>query len=127
MRAAADVAAYASGESNRITILVWHYHDDDVPGAAAAVTLKIEGWSSPKKEFKTKHYRIDDEHSNAYAAWLKMGAPLPLTAAQQIRLEQAGQLTELENFEQLKVSGETAELNFILPRQAVSLLVISTE
>ncbi len=34
-----DVAARASLEGDRLCILLWHYHDDDVPGPAAAVNL----------------------------------------------------------------------------------------
>ena len=38
-----DVAALASREPAARTILAWHYHDDDVPGPAADVSLVIEG------------------------------------------------------------------------------------
>ena len=27
-----DVSALASLEANRLSVMVWHYHDDDVPG-----------------------------------------------------------------------------------------------
>src|SRR5262249_52025404 len=36
-----DVAALASRDARRATILVWHYHDDDVAGPAAQVSLAI--------------------------------------------------------------------------------------
>ncbi len=38
-----DVAALASRDDRRVTILAWHYHDDDVAGPAADVTLSIDG------------------------------------------------------------------------------------
>ena len=34
--ASPDVAALASLDGNRLCVLVWHYHDDDVPGPDAA-------------------------------------------------------------------------------------------
>jgi xylan 1,4-beta-xylosidase len=41
----ADVSALASLDSARrqLAVLVWHYHDDDVPGATADVALTLAG------------------------------------------------------------------------------------
>ena len=36
-------AALASAEANRLAVMVWHYHDDDVPGPDAAVDLAVAG------------------------------------------------------------------------------------
>src|SRR5581483_7007501 len=36
-----DVAALASRHGRELCVLVWHYHDDDVPGPAAAVELSL--------------------------------------------------------------------------------------
>ena len=41
-----DVAALASRDARRVTVLAWHYHDDDVAGPDAAVTLSLEGLGS---------------------------------------------------------------------------------
>ena len=38
-----DVSALAARSGKRITVLAWHYHDDDVPGPDAAVTLDLAG------------------------------------------------------------------------------------
>ena len=40
---APDVAALASREPGRAGVMAWHYHDDDVPGPDAAVSLAVEG------------------------------------------------------------------------------------
>jgi xylan 1,4-beta-xylosidase len=68
-------------------------------------------------------YRIDADHSNSYEAWRKMGLPLPLSHKQYAKLEEAGQLAELEA-KRIDVKNGAADLQFNLPRQAVSLLIL---
>ena len=43
VRAKPDVAALASLDGKKLCVLVWHYHDDDVPGPDAAVELSLTG------------------------------------------------------------------------------------
>ena len=38
-----DVGALASADDSTVAVLVWHYHDDDVAGPDAAVTLSLAG------------------------------------------------------------------------------------
>jgi xylan 1,4-beta-xylosidase len=125
VRGAADVAAYASRDQNKIAVLVWHYHDDDLPGADAAVSLQLSG--VPFAKAKLAHYRIDAEHGNSFAAWQKMGSPFPISEKQFAELEKAGQLAELNSPEQVQVKSGVAEVKFNLPRQGVSLLVLTGE
>ena len=124
MRAAPDVSAYASRGKNKIAVLVWHYHDDDLPGAAAEINLQLSGISFAGAA-KSKHYRIDADHSNAYEAWKKMGSPVPLSEKDFSVLEKAGQLAELKSEKNISISNGVAEIKFTLPRQGVSLLVIT--
>ena len=71
------------------------------------------------------HFRVDGEHSNSYAAWLKMGSPQPPTAAQYRQLQDAAKLASLGPAEQVRIQGGTLTKTFALPRQGVSLLVIT--
>jgi xylan 1,4-beta-xylosidase len=41
-----DVSALASLDKNKLAVLVWHYHDDDVPGPDAAVDLTLDNCRS---------------------------------------------------------------------------------
>ena len=125
VRETPDVSALASLDKNKIAILVWHYHDDDVPGADASVNLTLDHLPLASGDIKLAHYRIDADHSNSYAAWLRMGASLPLSAKQFAELEKAGQLAELEPPKNLRVQDGKLVLNFPLPRAAVSLLVLT--
>ena len=55
--------------------MVWHYHDDDVPGPDAAVALEVNNFPSATGPVRMQHFRIDQDHSDAYAVWQQMGSP----------------------------------------------------
>jgi xylan 1,4-beta-xylosidase len=124
VRGSPDVSAVASLDKNKLAILVWHYHDDDVSGPDADVNLSLDNLPFTNGDAQLTQYRIDADHSNSYEAWLKMGSPLPLSDKQYAELEKAGQLAELESKKILVKNGE-AHLQFDLPRQAVSLLILA--
>jgi xylan 1,4-beta-xylosidase len=119
-----DVSALASGDANGLHVLVWHYHDDDVPGPPAAVTVSLKGLPFARGEARLHHFRIDEEHSNGFSAWKRMGSPQNPTPEQYARLEAAGQLAALGPAETLRVENRGALVRFLLPRQGVSLLAL---
>jgi xylan 1,4-beta-xylosidase len=122
VRGQADVSALASLDEKKLCVLVWHYHDDDVPGPAAAVELTVQGLDKTLEQARLTHYRIDGEHSNAYTAWQKMGSPKAPSAAQQAALRKAAELTLSEGAKAVAVRGGQVVLRFTMPRQSVSLL-----
>jgi xylan 1,4-beta-xylosidase len=120
-----DVAALASRDGNKLTVLAWHYHDDDVAGPAAKVALTLEGLGVKSGVAKLQHFRIDGAHSNAYTAWQKLGSPASPTPDQYKQLEAASQLAAIADApKQIDIADGRATLNIALPRQAVSLIVI---
>ena len=127
MRGAPDVAAFASVEPNRLAVMVWHYHDDDVAGPEAAVDLTVAGLPAAARQATVTHYRIDENRSNAYAAWKRMGSPIAPTRQQYGELEAASRLALLEEPRSASVTNGTLALTFALPRQAVSLVMIEWE
>ncbi len=124
VRGAPDVAALASRAPGRLCVLVWHYHDDDVPGPAADVTLALNGLPPEAAGAQVTHYRIDADHSNSYAVWRQLGSPTAPSEAEYVKMEQAGKLTALGAPAALGLAGDRASLRFALPRQGVSLLVV---
>lgn len=122
VRGQPDVSALASQAKDKTTVLLWHYHDDDVPGPEATVQLTLTGIATAKGQAKLTRYAIDADHSNAFAAWQKMGAPAKPTAEQLAQLEKAGQLATLGAPETIAVTDGKVQLNLRLPRQAVVLL-----
>jgi len=127
VRAKPDVAALASVDGTKLCVLIWHYHDDDVSGPAADIELEINHLPARSGRATVRHFRIDENHSNAFSEWQRMGAPSQLTAAQYARLENAGQLAELEQPRKLTINDSGAVLRFELPRQGTSLLVVELQ
>ena len=125
VRGAPDVGVLAARAPHRVAIMVWHYHDDDVPGPDAAVRLAVTGLPANLALVRVTHDRIDQEHSNAYAAWLRMGSPIAPDAKQYATLRAAGELATLAGSPATApVAAGRAELAFTLPRQGVSLLLL---
>jgi xylan 1,4-beta-xylosidase len=123
VRGRPDVSALASLDQAKLAVLVWHYHDDDLPGPDAEVALALDHLPFANGDVKMTHYRIDAEHSNSYQKWLRMGSPAPLSEKQFSELEKAGQLAMTGQPETVRVESGKASVNFNLPRQAVTLLV----
>jgi xylan 1,4-beta-xylosidase len=124
VRGSPDVSALASLDQNKLAVLVWHYHDDDVPGPEAKVDLALDHLPIARGDVTLTQYRIDATHGNSYQTWLTMGSPLPLSKRQFAELEKAGRLAELEPQKNLPVKNGRVDLQFLLPRQAVSLFVL---
>jgi len=118
-----DIAALASKGNGEAQILVWNYHDDFVPSPDATVTLHVDG--IPTGRVLARHYRVDEDHSNAYTAWQEMGSPQDVTPAQRDALERAAKLAMLDSPTWTHASGGLATLQFELPRRGVSLVTLS--
>ena len=85
-----DVAGLAALNGRRLTLVCWHYHDDDLPGAAADVALDITHLPGHASRARLEHFRIDEFHSNAYAEWKRMGSPTKPSKEQYTALQRAG-------------------------------------
>jgi xylan 1,4-beta-xylosidase len=123
VRAQPDVAALASLEGNKLCVLAWHYHDDDVPGPEAEVALALEGLPSGKGGARLQQFQIDADHSNAFTAWQRLGSPQKPTPEQYAQLEKAGRLAALGAPSEVAIENGQAVVRLKLPRQAVTLLV----
>ena len=120
---APEIDGIAARAEREISILVWNYHDDDLPAPASPVHLTVAG--VPAARVLVEHYRIDETHSNAYTVWKRMGSPQAPSPEQYKELEAAGQLQLLTSPEWRASANGQVGLAFDLPRQAVSLLRIS--
>lgn len=115
-----DIGALATKDKKSAAVMIWNYHDDDKQGAPEPVVVNIN--NIPAKKVMLTHYRIDNEHSNSYAVWKKMGSPQNPTAAQIATLQKAGQLQTMGKPQSLEVSSNHLLVNISIPRQGVSLL-----
>jgi len=101
-------------DQNKLCVLVWHYHDDDVSDrtpspASVGQPSTTSGRPAPPA------VRIDEDHSNAYAAWQRMGSPQQ-TDAGAIRAARKGrQLTEARHQLSSPMKGSTVVLEIPAP------------
>jgi xylan 1,4-beta-xylosidase len=124
VRGAPDISALAARSPRSATVLIWNYHDDDLPAPAAPIRLSVEGL--PAGRATVTHHRIDEEHSNSYAVWLKMGSPQKPTPSQLAELEKASELQELTPARQMTIGRDgRAAMEFDLPRKSVSFVKVT--
>jgi xylan 1,4-beta-xylosidase len=126
VRDANDVNALATRRGrNEATILLWNYHDDDLPAPAAQVKLLVGELPNGISRALVEHFRVDAEHSNSYTEWNGMGSPPSPPPPEYRKLEAAGQLQLLESPSWQVIEGRTLHLRFVMPRQSLSLVRIS--
>jgi xylan 1,4-beta-xylosidase len=116
-----DVNGFAAAANRSASVMVWNYHDkNDLTVPPAPVTVSVK--AIPAQKILLTHYRIDQEHSNSYTAWLKMGSPQNPTAEQIAALEKAGQLEMLGSPQWVNIKNGALSVSFDLQRQGVSLI-----
>jgi xylan 1,4-beta-xylosidase len=121
-----DVDAMATAKGREIDALILNYHEDEVAAEDAKVHLKVEHLPvEAGRRVLVEHFRIDDTHSNSYAAWRRMGEPQQPTSEQYKELERTGQLQMDGSPEWVPVESESVDLSFDQPREGLSLLRIS--
>jgi xylan 1,4-beta-xylosidase len=123
VRAQPDVYALAARNDRDLGVMVWNYHDDDLPAEAASVEVVLAGMAEGQATIT--EYRVDQDRSNSYEAWKKMGSPAAPSTAQYAALEKAGQLATIGSPRRERVDRGQLRLTLSLPRQGVSLLKIS--
>ena len=124
VRTSADVHALATRSARSIAVMVWNYHDDDLPGPAAEIALEIAGAPAGAR-MRQQHFRVDPGTSNAYAVWLKMGSPQQPTPAQYAELERSGRLQSVGPDATVTPADGRVTVRLTLPRQGVSLIRLS--
>jgi xylan 1,4-beta-xylosidase len=123
VRGAPDISALAARAPRSATVLVWNYHDDDVPAPDAQIQLSVAGL--PAGPATVTHYRIDETHSNSYSAWQKMGSPQKPTPQQYAELERASELQPLNPPRRVTIGSDgRMEETFSLPRKSVSFVKV---
>jgi xylan 1,4-beta-xylosidase len=117
---APDVDAVATRRPGEVDVLLWNYHDADLPAASAKVAMEVRGL--PRAQVTAEIFLMDAAHSNAYAVWQRMGSSEMPTAAQQQELGHAGKLQRVAAPHALAVKDGYATLQMSLARQGVALV-----
>src|SRR5258708_1075543 len=127
VRGQPDVSVIATRKEHEAEILIWNYHDDDLPAAAIPIDLLLSGLPTKTRHGLLEHFRLDFVHSNAFTVWKEMGSPQSPTEEQYEQLQRAGQLQLLTSPAWTPITQGAAHLQFALPRQGLSLVRISWE
>ncbi len=115
-----DVSAVATRNGAEVDVLVWNYHDVDLPAPAAHVHLDIDGL--PEKTAQLTEYRMDATHGNSYAAWQQIGSPAHPAPSDIDKISTLSPLRQ-PSPPALRVNKDgKASLDLTLPRQGVVLL-----
>jgi xylan 1,4-beta-xylosidase len=117
-----DIDGLATATDESVQVILWNYHDDMIPVEPAVVRLIIKAPDSIPSRARVVHYRIDDSHSNAYTRWVRLGSPQKPMPDVLAELRNAAKLELLEPIRFAAVRDGELELNFSLPRYAVSLV-----
>lgn len=119
-----DVGVMGTADVNRVHVLLWHYHDDDLLRPEADVSLKIAGLLDYGRKLRLLHYRVDNAHSNSYTTWSKMGFPQSPSKEQYAELKKSGQLQMIESPTEVEVENGTLEMKLTLPMHSLSLIAV---
>ena len=114
-----DINALACKENKKVSVMVWNYHDDDLPASPSHVTISVNELAPSR--VLVYEYRIDKENSNSYEVWKAMGSPQSPTSEQFKTLEAAGKLALFTSPYWANTKNGTLDLSLDLPRQGVSL------
>lgn len=110
-------------DAHNMYIMLWNYHDDENKKNDAHVNLILKNITA--KNITLSSYLVDEDHSNAYTLWKKMGSPQDVSPGQFSRLQQGGQLRE--NIKAKRLNAVNGSLNYelVLQGQAVTLLKLT--
>jgi xylan 1,4-beta-xylosidase len=122
VRQHADIDAMATIADGRASVLLWNYHDADEPALATPTSITVGGIPSRARRVLVTHYRIDDNHSNAYTVWKAMGSPQQPTPEQYAELQRRAGLELLTSPAWMNTVDGHVTIETRMPRQSVSLL-----
>jgi xylan 1,4-beta-xylosidase len=113
----ATVDVWAARKGKSLTMLLTNHALPQQPIQNARIRVEIAHTPTPAS---ARLERIDDDHANPKAAWLKMGGPEYLSASQVKQLQEASRLVS-EPISCTRESG-TVQAEFDLPAHAVAAL-----
>lgn len=124
--AASDIGGFAALAGNQtLTILIYNHHDDWDRNDANAIELAVTNLPLLAAALTVTHYRIDPEHSNAYAEWVRQGKPMYPAADQRSVIQARDGLEIVAPVQEVAVEQGKVTLHFHLPVHSISLLILT--
>ena len=97
------VDGLAARGARKLEIIVWNYREEDIAEPARKLRIEIVGLPASVKRAKVEEFAIDEERSNSYTSWKKMGKPQSPTAKERAALETASRLEKVTGSEWVEV------------------------
>lgn len=121
-----EISGIATMSGNKsIDVLVYCHHDDwDVKGEYE-VEIEIANLPFNKDNMVLTHYRIDENHSNAYSEWFRQGKSDYPNEAQMRAIKSREGLEQYEPNSQVILLDGKLKKTINLPVHGISFLVIS--
>jgi len=119
------VDGMAARGSRDVEVMVWNYREEDTAETAKTVRIEIAGLPTSLKRAKVEEFAIDEERSNSYTAWKKMGKPQSPTADERAALETASRLEKVTAPRWVEVRRGKCELSVELPHEGMALVRLS--
>jgi xylan 1,4-beta-xylosidase len=122
MAEGADVSGFAAAGPEGVQVLVYNHHDNWDMDETAQVELELV--NLPAGSVRVTHYRVDEEHSNAYAEWVRQGKPMYPAGAQQEAIQARAGLELFEEPCTAAAPDGRLKLSFPMPTHSISLITI---
>jgi len=120
------LSAIAARDGQRqIAVVVTHFRNDrlDNSGPSAPVKIELDTHWPDGTRAELRHWRIDEQHSNAYTIFRQLGRPSPPTPPQSAQIKKRMGLEQLEPSRTVTIRGKL-QVQFDLPCNAVSLVEV---
>lgn len=113
--------------SKSIEVLLYCHHDDWDFKGEYEVDIEIYGFPFSTPKVKLMHYRLDENHSNSYAEWVRQGRPDYPTDGQKRAIKSREGLELYEPVSTIPIFNGGFRKSIILPVHGISLLILSLE
>lgn len=118
-----DVSGFAvKGKDGETQIVIYSHNNDRDKVEDQEVTVTVDGLAA--ENVTVQHYRIDNEHSNPYAEWVRQGKPFYPQGEQYAAIKARDGLEKFCEDAQAAVADGKVELKFAMPAHGVSFIVI---
>lgn len=122
-----DGFATINSDTSEVTILVYNFYQN-LSGQTGEddVSLNVKNIPFNNGKVEVTHYRVDENHSNAYGVWLKQNRPSKPSDQQWEEMREASDLALLIPADTIDFSGAEYSSSFKLPRQGLSLILLKS-
>ncbi|MDU2421368.1 MAG: hypothetical protein E7D48_04535 [Bifidobacterium scardovii] len=119
------VSGLVSRSDGAVQILVYAHCDDIDRNDESEVELRVTGLAPGS--YRCTHYRIDADHSNAYAQWVAEGGPRYPRGERYERIKRADALERYEPDRVVSAEKGETMVTWRMPAHAVSMIILERQ